>query len=138
MYLIVGATGSLGGQVAKQLLARGERVRAVVRPESPLRRAGRFTPAQAGHQAALVRFLGDRTVNSHGQFEYETIWEDGDVTIQLASSFMDADGTFSIKFLQQAEKEDIEDALADHKKASLKTICLAQSLKVPLTFPCAI
>lgn len=45
MYLIVGATGSLGGQVAKAILARGERVRAVVRPESssPLRRTGRFT-----------------------------------------------------------------------------------------------
>ncbi|HZJ09033.1 MAG TPA: NmrA family NAD(P)-binding protein [Trueperaceae bacterium] len=45
MYLIVGATGSLGGQVAKALLAKGERVRAVVRPESssPMRRAGRFT-----------------------------------------------------------------------------------------------
>jgi len=45
MYLIVGATGSLGGQVTKAILARGERVRAVVRPESssPLRRAGRFT-----------------------------------------------------------------------------------------------
>lgn len=43
MYLIVGATGSLGGRVAKQLLGRGERVRAVARPESPLRGTGRFT-----------------------------------------------------------------------------------------------
>ena len=43
MYLIVGATGSLGGRVAKDLLNRGERVRAVVRGDSPLRRAGRFT-----------------------------------------------------------------------------------------------
>lgn len=43
MFLIVGATGSLGGQVAKALLASGESVRAVVRPESPLRRVGRFT-----------------------------------------------------------------------------------------------
>ncbi len=30
MHLIVGATGSLGGQVAKALLAAGERVRALV------------------------------------------------------------------------------------------------------------
>lgn len=43
MYLIVGATGSLGGQVAKALLARGERVRAVCRPESPMRQANRHT-----------------------------------------------------------------------------------------------
>lgn len=43
MYLIVGATGSLGGRVAKELLGRGERVRAVARPESPLRGTGRFT-----------------------------------------------------------------------------------------------
>jgi hypothetical protein len=48
---------------------------------------------------------------------------------------MDADGTFSIKFLQHADKEDIEDALAGLKKAALKTICLAQSLKVSLTSP---
>lgn len=43
MYLIVGATGSLGGQVAKALLARGERVRVTYRPESPLRQANRHT-----------------------------------------------------------------------------------------------
>lgn len=47
MHLIVGATGSLGGAVAKSLLARGERVRAVARAESPLRATGRFTdPAE--------------------------------------------------------------------------------------------
>ena len=43
MYLIVGATGSLGGGVAKRLLERGEAVRALVRPASPLRQAGRHT-----------------------------------------------------------------------------------------------
>lgn len=43
MYLIVGATGSLGGRVAKELLSRGERVKAVARAESPLRKVGRFT-----------------------------------------------------------------------------------------------
>src|SRR5690606_13340667 len=37
MYLVVGATGSLGGQVAKKLLSAGERVRVVVRDESPAR-----------------------------------------------------------------------------------------------------
>jgi len=39
MYLIAGATGSLGGRVARLLLERGERVRAVVRGSS----AGRAT-----------------------------------------------------------------------------------------------
>lgn len=46
---------------------------------------------------------------------------------------MDNDGTFSIKFVQRAEKEDIEDALADCRKAQLKAICLAKAIKVPLT-----
>lgn len=35
MHLVVGATGRLGGAVAKRLLARGERVRALVRPRDP-------------------------------------------------------------------------------------------------------
>ena len=43
MILIVGATGSLGGSVARQLLERGAEVRAVARPASPLRSRGRFT-----------------------------------------------------------------------------------------------
>jgi len=43
VILIVGATGSLGGSVARELLQRGERVRAVARPHSPLRSMGRFT-----------------------------------------------------------------------------------------------
>ena len=44
MYLIAGATGSLGGRVARMLLERGERVRALVRSTSPARAgAGRHT-----------------------------------------------------------------------------------------------
>ncbi len=44
MYLIVGATGTLGGRVAQLLLERGEHVRALVRAHSPARAsAGRFT-----------------------------------------------------------------------------------------------
>lgn len=43
MYLIFGATGSLGGKVAKALLAKGERVRVVARPGSEVRRGARFT-----------------------------------------------------------------------------------------------
>lgn len=43
MYLIVGATGSLGGKVAKALLSKGERVRVVARPGSEARRGARFT-----------------------------------------------------------------------------------------------
>ena len=37
MYLVFGATGSLGGQIAKKLLAAGEPVRVAVREESPAR-----------------------------------------------------------------------------------------------------
>ena len=43
MYFIVGATGSLGGQVARSLLEKGERVRILVRPGWELRRGARFT-----------------------------------------------------------------------------------------------
>jgi uncharacterized protein YbjT (DUF2867 family) len=44
MFLIAGATGSLGGRVARLLLERGERVRALVRTASPARAgAGRHT-----------------------------------------------------------------------------------------------
>lgn len=59
MFLIVGATGSLGGQVAKALLERGERVRAVVRPESPLRRAGRFTDPEELRKKGAELVEGD-------------------------------------------------------------------------------
>ena len=41
--LVVGGTGMLGGQVVAELLSRGDRVRALVRPSSdarPLERAG--------------------------------------------------------------------------------------------------
>lgn len=55
MYLIVGATGSLGGRVAKELLARGQQVRAVARAESPLRQSGRYTdPAELAALGAEV------------------------------------------------------------------------------------
>lgn len=57
MYLIVGATGPLGGAVAKSLLARGERVRAVARAESPLRTNGRFTDPEE------LRALGAEVVD---------------------------------------------------------------------------
>jgi len=44
MFLIAGATGSLGGHVARLLLERGEHVRALVRRASPARAAaGRHT-----------------------------------------------------------------------------------------------
>ncbi|MBW6455684.1 MAG: NmrA family NAD(P)-binding protein [Trueperaceae bacterium] len=44
MFLIAGATGSLGGRVARSLLERGEHVRVLVRSASPARAAaGRHT-----------------------------------------------------------------------------------------------
>ena len=69
MFLIVGATGSLGGSVAKALLERGERVRALVRPQSPLRLVGRFTdPAELQRLGAdLVEgdLLTPETIEPH-------------------------------------------------------------------------
>lgn len=48
MFLIAGATGSLGGRVSRLLLERGERVRALVRSASPARvGAGRHTEPDA-------------------------------------------------------------------------------------------
>lgn len=44
IYLVTGAAGFLGGTVCRQLLARGERVRAFVLPNDP---ALRFVPAEA-------------------------------------------------------------------------------------------
>lgn len=43
MYLVAGATGSLGGGAAKTLLERGDRVRALVRSSSPARNSSRHT-----------------------------------------------------------------------------------------------
>ena len=59
MYLIAGATGSLGGRVAKELLSRGERVRVLVRPQSPLRAVGRFTDPAELHDAGAEIVTGD-------------------------------------------------------------------------------
>lgn len=61
MYLIVGATGSLGGRVARALLERGEPVRALVRAESPLRRAGRFTDPEELTSLGAELVSGDLT-----------------------------------------------------------------------------
>lgn len=59
MYLIVGATGSLGGSVAKSLLAGGERVRVLVRPESPMRTMGRFTDPTELEELGAELVAGD-------------------------------------------------------------------------------
>lgn len=46
MHLIVGATGSLGGTIARLLRERGEGVRALVRPASSERASARHTPPE--------------------------------------------------------------------------------------------
>lgn len=74
--------------------------------------------------------VGERRMNDEGSFEYETKWVEGDITWQLASSFMDADGTFNIKFLEIAKEEDIKDALADLRALQLTDMCHGLSLKV--------
>src|SRR5690554_1486319 len=59
MFMIVGATGSLGGSVALALLDQGQRVRVLVRPESPLRATGRFTDPAALERAGAEVVEGD-------------------------------------------------------------------------------
>lgn len=56
MYLVVGATGTLGGSIAKRLLAAGDRVRVLVRERSPARAANpRTEPDElAGAGAEVV------------------------------------------------------------------------------------
>src|SRR5690606_27133559 len=56
MYLVVGATGTLGGSIAKRLLAAGDRVRVLVREGSPARAANpRTEPDElAGAGAEVV------------------------------------------------------------------------------------
>jgi len=78
----------------------------------------------------VVSMVGARRTNKNGFFEYETTWEDGDVTWQLASSFMDDDGKFSLRFLEIATDEDVKDALTTRTATQLVEICQAQSLKV--------
>ena len=46
MHLVVGATGRLGGAIAIRLLARGERVRVLVRPHDPARDRLRAYPTE--------------------------------------------------------------------------------------------
>lgn len=86
---------------------------------------------------AVVHSVGERRINADGFFEYKTTWEDGDITWQLASSFLDDDGTFNIKFLQRAEAEDVRDALAPLNAERLVSICHALSLKVHWSIFCA-
>lgn len=47
MYLIAGATGSLGGTIARLLLEEGRQVRAIVRASSPGRASARHTTPEA-------------------------------------------------------------------------------------------
>lgn len=56
MYLIAGATGSLGGGIATRLLQQGHPVRAIIRTNSPARTSSRHTDpaALAGLGAELV------------------------------------------------------------------------------------
>lgn len=61
MNLIVGATGTVGGRVAEKLLARGERVRALVRPQAPGREQGPHTPPERLEQFGAELLPGDLT-----------------------------------------------------------------------------
>ncbi len=48
MILVVGATGALGGEVARRLLAQGRKVRVLVRPQSPYQ-----SLVEAGAESAM-------------------------------------------------------------------------------------
>lgn len=66
MYVVAGATGSLGGKIATHLLNRGDSVRILVRPSSPLRETGRFTSPEAlsalGAEAVEADFTRPETL----------------------------------------------------------------------------
>lgn len=64
MNLIVGATGTVGGRVAEKLLNRGERVRALVRPQAPGREQGPHTPPERLEQLGAELVPGDLTETS--------------------------------------------------------------------------
>lgn len=87
-----------------------------------------FTPPDASEPT--VARIGGRRSTPQELFEYETYWLDGDVTWQLGQSFMDADGTFNIYWLQKAEAEDIRAVLADLTVDQLTDLCRHQSWKV--------
>lgn len=87
-----------------------------------------FEPPEASEPT--VARIGGRRSTSQGLFEYETHWLDGDITWQLGQSFMDADGTFNIYWLQKAKGEDIREVLADLTVDQLTCICRHQSWKV--------
>ena len=62
MVLVVGATGVLGGMIARQLLAQGDEVRILVRRNSPseeLAKQGMATPAQSLIDAGAQPVYGD-------------------------------------------------------------------------------
>ncbi len=61
MNLVVGATGVVGGGVAKALAGRGEPVRAMVRPESPGRTRGPHTPVTELEDSGVEIVSGDLT-----------------------------------------------------------------------------
>lgn len=59
MYLVVGATGTLGGSIAKRLLEDGEEVRALVRESSPARSAAAHTDPDELRRAGAEVVHGD-------------------------------------------------------------------------------
>lgn len=59
MFLVVGATGSLGGTIAKKLLAEGERVRVLVRAGSPARAGNPHTDPTTLKELGAETMHGD-------------------------------------------------------------------------------
>jgi hypothetical protein len=113
------------------LLASGYRVMSESRKLIDIRTvstAFKFKPAESAD--LVVVKIGGRRRHDSGFFEYETHWEDGDVTWQQARSFMDLDGTFVILWLEKAEEVDIMEALSDLTVDKLQEICKLRSWKV--------
>jgi hypothetical protein len=89
-----------------------------------------FAFQEAERAEVVVTAVSSRRTDQNGFFEYETHWVDGDVTWQLAQSFMNDDGTFTYKWLEFAEEEDIRAVLQSCTNDRLGEICEHQSLKV--------
>lgn len=87
-----------------------------------------FDPPDEDEERVVA--ITSRRKSNDGNFEYETNWASGDVTWEIASQFMDSDGTFNIFFLDFAGKEDIASAVDGLTNAQLEGICDQQGWKV--------
>ena len=90
-----------------------------------------FSWTSLAESEVVVSAVGGRRLNRNNLWEYETMWNDGDITWKEASAFIDEDGTLTHQWLDVVKKDDLEAALRILTKEKLSTICNAQGWRVP-------